>query len=150
MVSDRVMFTILFASVSMLSFSFVAIPSPKATVLQFKNTLMTKMGATENVQQYSGRFYGVGADVVLNMRTRVAMVTLSGVPLGGTVSGKGWLANDACESGKVILESGFEALLKRRFVSVHGASLDRSARTVTVHAKIPVVGVLTLTLHRIL
>ena len=150
MVSNRAMFTILFAGVSMLSWSFVAISLPKATALQFKNTRMAKMGATNNVQQYSGRFYGVGADIVLNTRTRIVMVTLSGVPLQGTVSGKGWLANDFSESGKVFLESSFEAFLKRRFVSVHGASLDRSAHTATVHAKIPVVGVLTLTLHRIL
>ena len=104
------------------------------------------MGIPDPVETFEGSFYGVRAAVELNMRTRVAKVHLNGVPLGGRVSGTGWLQNAESESGTVVLEPSFEARLARRHVSIYSARLDRKGHTVTVHVKIPILGTLSLVL----
>jgi len=108
--------------------------------------ILTQMGIPDPVETFEGSFYGVRAAVELNMRTRVAKVHLNGVPLGGRVSGTGWLQNAESESGTVVLEPSFEARLARRHVSIYSARLDRKGHTVTVHVKIPILGTLSLVL----
>ena len=106
-------------------------------------------GSTDtDVQHYAGTFYGVGASVDLDMNTRIAMVRLSGAVLGGTLEGRGWLRDSGAEQGGVVLDPAFEARLKRRFVRVDAAALDRLAKTVTVKAKVPIFGSISLVLHQ--
>ena len=108
--------------------------------------ILTQMGIPDPVETFEGSFYGVSAVVELNMRTRIAQVRLNGVPLGGRVSGTGWLQNAELESGTVVLEPSFEARLARRYVSIYSAHLDRKGHTVTVNVKIPILGILSLVL----
>lgn len=106
-------------------------------------------GSTDtDVQHYAGTFYGVGASVDLDMNTRIANVRLSGAVLGGTLEGRGWLRDSGAEQGGVVLDPAFEARLKRRFVKVDAAALDRLAKTVTVKAKVPIFGSISLVLHQ--
>ncbi len=110
------------------------------------NRMLIQMGLPEPVETFEGHFYGVSAAVELNMRTRVAHVRLNGVPLGGRISGTGWLKDPESESGTVVLEPTFEARLKRRYVSIYSAHLDRKEHTVTVNVKIPILGIMSLVL----
>ena len=114
--------------------------------LRLLDRVLMQVGVPDTVEQFSGSFYGVSARVELNMRTRVAMVHLSGAPLGGRISGTGWLHDRQLEQGKVVLEPTFEKRLRRRFVKIYRATLDRKRHTVTVGVKIPVIGEIELTL----
>lgn len=113
------------------------------------NQVLMQAGFVDTVENFAGRFYGVSAQVALNMRTRVAQVHLQGAPLGGRVSGEGWLSDQGAEAGTVVLEKEFERRLRRRLVSIYSARLDRHARTVTVHVKIPVIGIVELVLAQL-
>lgn len=110
------------------------------------NRVLMQAGLPDPVEHFEGRFYGVSAKVALNMRTRVARVSLNGVPLGGRISGTGWLSDSEAEDGTVVLEPEFERRLGRRMVSIYRARLDRAKHTVTVGVKIPVLGVMDLVL----
>lgn len=121
----------------------MSMPMPRAGFLE---RVLMHAGVPAPIENYEGSFYGVAARVELNMRTRVAQIHLSGAPLGGRISGTGWLSNPNEESGTVVLEHAFERRLSRRFVTIYGASLNREMHTVTVHVKLPVVGTLELTL----
>ena len=110
------------------------------------NRMLMQAGLPDPIEHFEGRFYGVSAKVALNMRTRVAEVSLNGVPLGGRISGTGWLTDAEAENGTVVLEPEFERRLSRRMVSIYRARLDRASHTVTVGVKIPVLGVIDLVL----
>ena len=118
-------------------------PMPRMGML---NRVLMQAGFAETIEHFEGTFYGVTAKVDLNMRTRVADVYLNGVPLGGRISGTGWLKNPEAESGTVVLEPEFAKRLDRRFVSIYSAHLDREKHTVTVTAKVPIVGLIELVL----
>jgi len=121
-----------------------AAPSPTTRgVLQ---RVLMHMVVSDPIEHFSGTFYGVRAEVDLNMRTRVATVALSGAVLGGRVSGTGWLKRAGAESGGVILDAEFERRLRRRFVQIRHAALNREERTVTVYAKVPVIGAIKMVL----
>jgi len=105
-------------------------------------------GGPDPVEVFTGRFYGVSATCALNMHTRLAVVSLHGAPVGGRVSGTGWLSQEGAEAGPVVLDEEFAKLLRRRFVSIYSARLDRKAQTFTVHVRIPVVGSIALVLTR--
>ena len=111
------------------------------------NRVPMQMGVPDPVKTFEGSFYGVSAAVELNMRTRVALVRLNGVPIGGRISGTGWLKDPESESGTVVLEPSFEARLARIYVSIHSAHLCRKHHTVTVNVKIPALGVMSLVLE---
>ena len=70
--------------------------------------------------------YGVTATVELNMKNRRANVQLRGVPVGGRLSGTGWLDDADSEAGGVVLEPEFSERLSKRFVSVQSAALNRT------------------------
>lgn len=110
--------------------------------------VLMQAGLLDSVQHFSGSFYGVRARVDLNMRTRVATVSLRGAVLGGAVKGTGWLRDSGAEAGSVVLEQQFEARLRRHFVKVRGASLNRAQETVTVKVVVPVLGEMELVLGR--
>ena len=105
-------------------------------------------GLIDPVEHFAGSFYGVHARVHLNMRTRIATVSLQGAVLGGTVQGTGWLKNAEAEAGSVQLDERFEARLRRRFVKIRSAALDRAQMTVTVYAVVPILGEVTLVLRQ--
>ena len=131
-----------------LSFALVARTQPTAVPhrLGVLDRVLMHVGVPSQVEHFEGRFYGVSASVELDMRTRVAMVRLNGAPLGGRVSGTGWLQNPEAESGTVVLEPTFEKRLRRRFVKIYRATLDRKGHTVTVGVKIPVLGEIEIVL----
>jgi hypothetical protein len=110
------------------------------------NRVLMQAGFPDRIEHFEGRFYGVSAKVALNMRTRVAKVSLNGVPLGGRISGTGWLTNAEAEDGSVVLAPEFRRRLSRRMVSIYRARLDRAKHTVTVGVKIPVLGAMDLVL----
>ena len=111
------------------------------------NRVLMQAGFADPVEHFEGTFYGVTAQVDLNMRTRVADVSLNGVPLGGRISGTGWLSDPQAESGTVVLETEFAKRLHRRFVSIYSARLDRLRHMVVVKAKVPLLGVIELVLE---
>ena len=113
------------------------------------NRVLMQAGFADPIEHFSGRFYGVSAEVELNMRTRVAQVRLQGAPLGGHVSGEGWLSDTGAEAGTVVLEKEFAQRLRRRLVSIYSARLNRHERTVTVNVKIPVIGTIELVLEQL-
>ncbi len=110
------------------------------------NQVLMHVGAVDSVEHFEGSFYGVSAKVELNMRTRIAMVHLNGVALGGRVSGTGWLKQAGATTGAVVLERSFEKRLRRRFVTISSAHLNSALHTVTVSATVPVLGTISLVL----
>ncbi len=110
------------------------------------NRMLMQVDSLDRVEHFEGSFYGVSAKVSLNMRTRVAQVSLNGIPLGGRISGTGWLDDFYSEAGSVVLEPEFERRLNRRMVTIYRACLDRANHTVTVGVKIPVLGKVDLVL----
>jgi len=123
-------------------------PPPPARSLG--RILMTAVGlAEEPMAHFEGSFYGVHARVALNMNTRLAHVSLSGIPLGGSLEGEGWLQGAGAESGPVVLRGDFQARLARRYVAISRASLDRRAKTVTVWASVPLLGEVEMVLNEV-
>lgn len=106
-------------------------------------------GAADPTQHFRGSLYGVTATVALHMRTRRAEVELRGVPIGGALSGVGWLKDLDGDAGEVELDEAFAAKLAWRLVRIRSAALDRAADTVTVTIGLPVFGDQALTLARV-
>ena len=121
-----------------------AAPAPRGAI----GRVLMHAGLVDPVERFSGTFYGVHARVHLNMRTRVASIALRGAVLGGTVHGTGWLEDSKAEAGGVVLERAFEARLRRRFVTIERAALDRARMTVTVWARVPILGDVELVLSQ--
>ena len=96
---------------------------------------------------FVGSLYGVSARVEIDVRTRVAHVRLRGVPVAGTVEGKGWFSSPTAEQGPVELDADFAAALRRRRISIVRAALDRDLDLITVVTRVPFIGEATLTLH---
>ena len=114
--------------------------------------LLSRMGLVAGeVQHFRGGLYGVVASVALNLGTRHAEISLRGAPVGGTITGSGWLKAEHAEaySGGVVLDADFERQLARRFVSIQHASLDRETNTVSVTVTVPVFGRNVLVLKRV-
>tara|TARA_B100000963_G_C22552280_1_gene637354 strand:- start:175 stop:600 length:426 start_codon:yes stop_codon:yes gene_type:complete len=111
-------------------------PSPRGAL----SRALMYSGLVNPIERFDGSLYGVNVRVNLNMRTRVATVTLYGAVLGGTVQGTGKLADADAEAGSVVLERTFETRLRRRFVTIQRAALDRERMTVTVWARVPILG----------
>ena len=114
--------------------------------------LLARMGIVAGeVQHFRGGMYGVVASVALNLGTRHAEISLRGAPVGGTLSGSGWLKAEHAEafSGDVVLDPDFAKQLARRFVSIQHASLDRETNTVTVTVTVPIFGHNVLVLKRV-
>jgi hypothetical protein len=114
--------------------------------------LLSRMGLlADEVQHFRGGMYGVIASVALNLGTRHAEISLRGAPVGGTLTGSGWLKAEHADahSGGVVLDPDFERTLSRRFVSIQRASLDRESNTVTVTVTVPIFGQTVLVLKRV-
>lgn len=117
-------------------------------------SLLSSMGLAtpvDEVQHFRGGMYGVSASVALNIKSRHAVVSLRGAPVGGSLTGTGWLAVEQAHSlsGAVVLDPDFQKLLARRFVSIQHASLDRATNQVSVTVTVPIFGQTVLVLQRV-
>ena len=119
------------------------VPMPRPGIVA---RVLMDIGVPAPIERFAGTFYGVTASVDLNMRTRMAVVRLSGAPLGGRISGTGWLKSAEAESGAVVLDPAFSKRLSRRFISIDSAHLDRKRHTVTVSVKVPILGLVAFVL----
>ena len=119
-----------------------------------RHTHWTVMNALQMVREespvrtYEGGLYGVSALVELNMQTREADVSLSGIVLGGTLSGTGRLESPTSESGGVVLDEDLAYSLARRYITIKHASLNRENDTVCVAAVVPLLGDIEIYLVR--
>ena len=95
------------------------------------------------VDHFEGNMYGVNAKVELSKRTRIAIVHLVGIPIGGRCSGTAWLKKNDI----VVLEKSFEKRLNKRLVRVHTANLDNEAHQIIITVKLPMVGIVEMTLE---
>jgi hypothetical protein len=89
---------------------------------------------------FQGSLYGVTATVELDLYSRKAEVQLSGLVLGGGLSGIGWLESGDSDTGTVVLNDELAAALAWRRVKIVSASLDRESDSVTICATIPILG----------
>lgn len=96
---------------------------------------------------YAGGMLGVSARVVLCRKRGGAHITLSGVPVGGTVSGMAHFVADGDD--RVVLGEPLAGTLRRRFVKILAASHNEAADTVVVVARLPfLLGTQTIVLVR--
>ena len=100
------------------------------------------------IERFEGRLYGVCVEIELNTQSSIATVFISDVPLGGRLCGTGWLKETGRDAGAVVLEAEFEKRLRRRFVTIRSAVLDRIHHTISVQAVLPALGAVELTLRR--
>ena len=121
-----------------------AIGHVKYTIMSAVDTLIQD----SDMRRYEGGLYGVDANVVLNMKTREATVEMSGVVLGGTLTGTGRLESSTAESGGVVLDEKLAHSLARRYITIQTASLDRERDSVCVVATVPLLGRIEIYLQR--
>lgn len=96
---------------------------------------------------YVGGMLGVSARVLLCRQSERARITLSGVPMGGTVSGNARFGTGA--EDPIVVEEPLAGTLRRRFVKIVEARHDERSDTVVVVARLPLVlGTQTVTLKR--
>lgn len=92
-------------------------------------------------RRFRGSLYGVTATVEMDLSTRKAAVELSGLVLGGGLSGTGWLNDpEEVDKGSVVLDDDLAAALAWRGVRIVSASLDRETDSVSIGVTIPVLG----------
>jgi hypothetical protein len=136
----------------------------------------TQSSRSAIVRHYEGSRFGVSAKATLDLSRRYARVSLSGLVLGGTLEGGGWLqepdpnhqkldvvqaiiSNEigllgvpitpSPESGKVVLDADLERRLARRGVGVNNASLNRKNDTLEVSVNVPIMGAQMIVLNRV-
>ena len=96
---------------------------------------------------YVGGMLGVSARVLLCRKSDNAHITLSGIPVGGTVSGSARFGNGSEE--KVVVGEPLAGTLRRRFVKIVEAEHKQASDTVVVVARLPLVlGTQTIVLVR--
>lgn len=96
---------------------------------------------------YVGGMLGVSAKVLLCRESERAQITLSGLPIGGTVSGNARFGTGAEE--QVVVEEPLAGTLRRRFVKIVEARHDVRSDSVVVVARLPLLlGTQTVTLKR--
>jgi len=99
-------------------------------------------------RRFRGSLYGVTATVEMDLSTRKAAVELSGMVLGGGLSGIGWLNDPEVDKGSVVLDDDLAAALAWRGVRIVSASLDRETDSVSIGVTIPVLGFQRIVLSR--
>lgn len=105
------------------------------------------LGTPPPSERFVGGLLGVHADVLLCVQNQHAEITLSGIPLGGTLRGSASFADG--EGSNVVIDEPLRSALRRRFVKVVGAKWDRSADKVILSVKLPLAfGTHTITLLR--
>lgn len=80
---------------------------------------------------------------------KTARITLSGIPMGGTVKGEASFSDaEATESGSLVVSEPLASVLRRRAVRLVSAAYDEASDTVRVTAKLPVFGTRNIVLAR--
>jgi hypothetical protein len=103
--------------------------------------------ASPEREVYVGGMLGVSARVVLCRKRENAQITLSGIPVGGTVSGTARFGRGSEE--KVVVGEPLAGTLRRRFVRIVEAEHKEASDTVVVVARLPLVlGTQTIVLVR--
>lgn len=92
--------------------------------------------------RFTGARLGVNANVHLDLATKVATVQLSGLPLGGNITGTATLS----EEGDPVLDDAFKNALARRGVRVDEVDVDLDLGTCRVVARLPLAQRLSITL----
>lgn len=95
---------------------------------------------------FTGGLLGVSAEVLLCRHLNCAIVSLSGVPLGGRVSGVARLGT--ADSDKLIVEEPLKGVLARRLVKLVNATHDELSDQVSVIVDLPFFGKQTILLTR--
>ena len=95
---------------------------------------------------FTGKLLGVSAEVLLCRNLNCAIVSLSGVPLGGKVSGVARLGN--ADSDELIVEEPLKGVLARRLVHLVNAVHDELSDQVNVTVNLPLFGKQTIILTR--
>lgn len=123
-----------------------------------RDAVMGRMGRTSHrlapvvvpkEEFFAGGLLGVRAKVVLVRHAKKARITLSGVPMGGTVTGEASFSDaEATESGTVVVSEPLASVLRRRAVRLVGAAYDSASDTVKVTAKLPIFGTRNIVLAR--
>ena len=94
---------------------------------------------------------GVSAEVILDRQGKRATVSLSGVPVGGRVSGKAELG-DGGKGGEesIVIHEPLKSMLARRFVKIVDARHDEASDCVLVVVRLPLaLGKRTIVLTRV-
>lgn len=102
---------------------------------------------------FHGKLLGVAATVVLLRSQKKARITLSGIPVGGKVSGEASFANNdnghsGSGGGSVVVSGPLAGVLRRRGVSMLDAAYDKTSDTVKVAVRLPIFGRKSITLLR--
>ena len=98
---------------------------------------------------FAGGLLGVRAEVVLMRHAKKARITLSGIPMGGTVTGEASFSDaEATESGSLVVSEPLASVLHRRAVRLVSAAYDKASDTVKVTAKLPIFGTRNIVLAR--
>ena len=98
-------------------------------------------------ERFMGGLMGVSADVTLCMTSQHAEIKLSGLPLGGTLSGTARFSEG--EGSAVEVGEPLNSQLKRRFVKIVDARFDRAEDRVRVTVRLPLIlGTQVIVLYR--
>lgn len=98
---------------------------------------------------FEGKLMGVRALVVLMRAQKKALITLSGIPIGGKATGEAAFEDpSAHEQGGVVVSEPLAGVLRRRGVSIVDAAYDKASDTVKVAARLPIFGVCRIVLSR--
>ena len=97
--------------------------------------------------RFVGGLMGVSAQVRLCVAKKTAVVELSGIPLGGTLSGTAHFQSG--EGSPVVVDEPLRSQLRRRFVRIVEARYDEDGDKVFVTVKLPLLlGTQTIMLGR--
>lgn len=92
--------------------------------------------------RYSGSMLGVSAAAQLDVREGIAFVRLAGLPLGGTLTGRAWLAHD----GAPRLDENLRRALSSRGSRVERAVLEPNG-SLAITLTLPLFGRRVLVMH---
>lgn len=123
----------------------VAIALAYCTALSWQTAAVTSRLSKPPVR-YEGTLLGVHAIVFLHKREERAVITLRGLPLGGSISGTAVFEDDGVS---VKLDPHLRRALKRRHVQIEGAGALYNDSEVWVLVKLPLgLGRHTISLRR--
>lgn len=124
----------------MLSLMFALISFSEA--LQF---VSLETASWEKPKYFTGKLLGVSASVILHTDTNSAMVSLSGIPVGGTISGSARFgAEDDVDD--IVVDEPLKSALSARFVKIVNVHHDSMSGVVGVTVSLPVFGERTIVL----
>ena len=93
-------------------------------------------GRSTKPEVFSGGLLGVSAKVTLHRDSDYALVSLSGIPIGGAVSGRARFGRGGDEES-VVVEEPLKGVLARRFVKLIEAKQDETTNRVLVTMQLP-------------